>query len=61
MLSLKRRCEAACKGRQSIMTRKREDRPAQPPWRTDVRAARETALAAERACVLILNADSGAL
>jgi hypothetical protein len=43
------------------MTRKREDQPVQPPWRTDVRAARETALAEERPCVLILNADFSAL
>jgi hypothetical protein len=33
----------------------------QPPWRTDVQATRETALSEARPCVIILNADSGAL
>ena len=34
---------------------------ARPAWWTDARAAREAALGAARPCVLILNADSGAL
>jgi len=31
------------------------------PWWTDVKAAREAALRAEKPCVLILNAESSAL
>jgi len=33
----------------------------QPPWSTEVQAARKTALKEAKPCVLILNGDSGAL
>ncbi len=42
--------------------RKRQGRSFQrPPWWTDVKAARKAALLAAKPCVIILNADSGAL
>jgi hypothetical protein len=45
------------------MQHKRQPRPLRDevPWWTDVKAARQTALRNSKPCVIILNADSGAL